>query len=175
MMRHSHLSHDYPASHYDDQLCLKPPLLLWVAIFYLSRTVTLPIAMAMSHFAGVDPSAIAVMRGLWTVNGLVPSLIAVALLYAVCRRAPTASKPVRWIWANGRVVLAVSAILDAILLGIALIKQGEINDQALISMLAAAGDLYFLVYILVARRVRDAFAEFPPPLEPAGPVSPAEG
>jgi hypothetical protein len=83
MMRHSHISHAYPASHYDDHLCLKPPLLLWVAALYLSRAVTLPIAMAIAHFAGVDQKAITLTRALWSVDGLVPSLIAAAVLYAL--------------------------------------------------------------------------------------------
>jgi hypothetical protein len=46
------------------------------------------------------------------------------------------------------------------------IRQGEISDQSLLSLIAAVADLYFLVYILAARRVRDAFSEFPPPLAP---------
>jgi hypothetical protein len=33
-------------------------------------------------------------------------------------------------------------------------------------------DVYFLVYILMARRVRQTFAEFPPPLLPHDPVNP---
>jgi hypothetical protein len=67
-MRHSHSSHLYPASHYDDQMCLKPPLMLWVAVFYLSRAITLPLVMALGHFAGVDARAITVFRGLWSVD-----------------------------------------------------------------------------------------------------------
>ena len=172
-MRHSHPSHSYPPSHYDDQLCLKPPLMLWVAVLYLSRTITLPIAMAIGHFAGVDSSAITVIRGLWSVNALVPSLIAAVFLYALCRRVPTASRPVRWIWAHGQIFLAISAVLDIALLVIGLIRQGEINDQSLLSLIAAVVDLYFLVYIFAARRVRDAFSEFPPPLDPPASVKPA--
>jgi len=166
MMRHSPPSHSYAASYYDDHFCLKPPLLLWVAVFYLSRAITLPIAMAIGHFAGVDSSAITAFRGLWSVDGLIPSLIAAVILYTLCRRVPSAPRPVRWIWAHGQLFLAVAAILDIILLSIALIRQGEINDQSLWSLFAAAGDLYFLVYILAARRVRHAFSEFPAPVSP---------
>jgi hypothetical protein len=172
-MRHTHTSPTYPASHYDDQMCLKPPLMLWVAVLYLSRAITLPVAMAIGHFAGVDSNAIKVIRGLWSVDALMPSLIAAAVLYTLCRRVPTASKPVRWIWAHGRIFLAVAALLDVALLLLALIRQGEVNDQSLLSLIAAVVDLYFLVYILAAKRVRHAFAEFPPPLEPSDPVKPA--
>jgi hypothetical protein len=173
MMRHSPPSHSYAASHYDDHMCLKPPLLLWVAVLYLSRTITLPVAMAIGHFAGVDASAITVFRGLWSIDGLIPSLIAAVILYTLCRRVPAASALVRWIWARGRIFLAVSAFLDMALLLIALIRQGEINDQSLLSLIAAVVDLYFLVYILAARRVRHAFSEFPPPLDPPDSIKPA--
>jgi hypothetical protein len=166
MMRHRTLTQTYPASHYDDQMCLKPPVLLWVAVLYLSRALTLPIAMALGHFAGVDEKAITLFRGFWSADALIPSAIAAVMLYALVRRLPTASPQVRRIWAHGRIVLAVSAVLDIALLTIALIRQGEINDQSIWSLVATAGDLYFLIYILAARRVRHVFSEFPAPLEP---------
>jgi hypothetical protein len=165
MMRHRTFTQTYPASHYDDQMCLKPPVLLWVAVLYLSRALTLPIAMALGHFVGVDEKAITLFRGFWSADALVPSAIAAVLLYALMRRVPTASPQVRWIWAHGRIVLAISAVLDIALLLIALIRGGEINDQSMWSLVAATGDLYFLLYILIARRVRQTFFEFPPPLE----------
>jgi len=124
MMRHSHPSHPYPSSHYDDHMCLKPPLLLWVAALYLSRAITLPIAMAIGHFAGVDANAITLFRGFWSVDALIPSLIAAVILYTLCRRVPTAPKLVRWIWAHGQIFLAVSAVMDIALILIALIRQG---------------------------------------------------
>jgi hypothetical protein len=172
MLRHSHPTHTYPASHYDDQMCLKPPFLLWVAILYLSRAVTLPIVMALGHFAGVDEKAITLFRGMWSADALVPSAIAAVMLYALVRRVSTASPQVRWIWAHGRIVLAVSAVLDIALLAIALIRRGEINDQTIWLLVAAGGDLYFLVYILAARRVRHVFLEFPAPLDSPDPVAP---
>jgi hypothetical protein len=172
-MRHSYPSPPYPASHYDDQMCLKPPMLLWVAVLYLSRAITLPVAMAIGHFAGVDASAITLFRGVWSVDGLIPSLIAAVVLYTLCRRVPSASKWVRWIWARGQIFLAVSAALDIALLLTALVRQGEVNDQSLLSLIAAVVDVYFLVYILAARRVRHAFSEFPAPLDPPAPVAPA--
>ncbi|HWW31684.1 MAG TPA: DUF2919 family protein [Steroidobacteraceae bacterium] len=167
-------SNSYPLSYYDDQMCLKPPLLLWAAVFYLSRAITLPIAMAIANFAGVDSRAITVVRAFWSLDALLPSLIAVVILYALCRRVPTASKPVRWIWARGQIILSIAAALDIALLLIGMIRRGEFNDHALpLSVFAVLVDVYFLVYILMARRVRQTFAEFPPPLLPHDPVNPA--
>jgi Protein of unknown function (DUF2919) len=165
-MRHTYPSLPYPASYYDDLMCLKPPLLLWVAVLYFSRAITLPVAMAIGHFAGVDSRAIASFHAFWSIDALLPSLIAVLVLYALCRRVPTAPRLVRWIWARGRILLAVAAVLDMALIGIALIRQADVSDLSLLSLVAAAVDAYFLAYILAARRVRQAFSEFPAPVAP---------
>ncbi len=162
-MRHSYSPDAYGPSSYDDYLCLKPPLLLWVAVLYLSRAITLPVAMGIASFAGVNADAIALLRRLWTVESLAPSLIAAVILYALCRRVPTASGLLRWIWARGRVFLVVSAAIDLILSLSSPIRLREINDEVLLSVLSAAVDLYFLLYIFAARRVRDTFSEFPTP------------
>jgi hypothetical protein len=164
-MRHSSSSQPYPLSNYDDQLCLKPPLLLWLAVLYLSRAITLPAVMAIGSFSGVDSKAISLFRGLWSLDALVPSLIAGVMLYALCRRVPSASGAVRWIWSRGRALLAISAALDIVLHLIAPLKEMEIDDQTLLSIFAAVIDLFFLLYLLLARRIRDTFSEFPPSLD----------
>ncbi|HTW73471.1 MAG TPA: DUF2919 family protein [Steroidobacteraceae bacterium] len=151
----------YALSSYDDNLCLKPPLLLWVVALYLSRAITLPLAKGIGSVAGMNAAAANVLQGLWSVETLFPSLIAAAVLYAMCRRLPNASKPVRWVWAHGRVLLALSALIDCTLLVIPAVRAGEMNDQTLPSLCAAGLDLYFLTYVLVDKRVRDAFADFP--------------
>jgi hypothetical protein len=80
---------------------------------------------------------------------------------------PSASGAVRWIWARGRIFLSVSAALDIALSLVAPFWHREINDQVLFSLCTSAMDVYFLAYILGARRVRDTFLDFPPALEPA--------
>jgi len=158
-------SSPYPLSHYDGQFCLKPPMMMWLAILYLSRGVTLPLIIALGQFSGVDSRAADTVRELWSADELAPSAIAALVLYALWRRVPSASRGVRWIWSNGRVVLAVAAIVDLGMLLIGMGRIGEPTDQSI--GLAAAGivDAYFLAYVLAARRIRDTFAEFPTPLE----------
>ncbi len=151
----------YASSSYDHYLCLKPPLLLWLAVFYLSRGVTLPIAMAIGNFTGVDTQALTFFRGLWNVEALFPAAISVIVLYAFIRRSPGASRPTRWIWAHRRALLSASAGLDIVLALFAPIQHWEINDQAVLALCTAVADLYFLAYILAAKRVRDTFTEFP--------------
>jgi hypothetical protein len=165
-MRHTY-EHAYAPSNYDDDMCLKPPLLLWLAGLYLSRAIMLPIAIGIGHIAGVDAAAMTLLRGLWSEDQLLPALIAMPVLYAFCRRVPTASKQVRWIWARGRIFLIAAAALDAVLPFVAPLWHHAINDQFPVFLFMAGMDLYFLLYVLAARRVRDTFADFPPLLDPA--------
>ncbi len=155
------MRHSYASSSYDGYSCLKPPLLLWVAMLYLSRGFTLPMAMGIGSYAGVDARAIALCRNLWSAYALLPSAVAAVVLLAAILRVPGASQGVRWIWARGRMLLVVALGLDFAQLLVPLVAHGEFDDQVFLSLLAAAADVYLLLYILKARRVRDAFAEFP--------------
>lgn len=151
----------YAAFNYDDYLCLRPPLLLWIAVLYLSRAITLPIVMGLGYFVGVDHDAINLLQGFWTIETLFPSLIAATMLYAMVRRLPSASTVVRWIWAHGRILLTASAVMDLVLLVLHGLQRDALVDQAAPSLVAAILNLYFVLYILMARRVRDTFADFP--------------
>lgn len=166
--RISALNHTYAPSSYDDYFCLKPPLMLWLAVLYLSRAITLPIMMGMGSYFGVNRDALKMFRALWTVQTLVPSMLAAIVLFALLRRAPGASKAVRWIWARGRLLVAIAAGLDLALTVVPLIRAGEINDAAVLSAIAGVIDLFFLAYVLFARRIRDTFSDFPPALDSPG-------
>lgn len=159
-MRHSY-EQSYDLSNYDDDMCLKPPLLMWLVVLYLSRAIMLPVAMGMGHVAGVDSAAMTALRGFWSQDQLLPALIAIPVLYALCRRVPTASRQVRWIWARGRIFLAIAAGLDIALPLLAPLWHHDIDDQFLASAFVAGIKTCFLLYALMARRVRDTFADFP--------------
>jgi hypothetical protein len=138
--------------------------MLWVVALYLSRAVALPMVAAIGAYAGVDSAALALVRKFWSANTLAPSLIALPVLIAMVLRIPKAPGAIRWIWARGRPLLATAAAIDLALALAAPFRQPTIGDDALLSLILGAVDLYFLLYILLARRVKDTFADFPPPL-----------
>jgi hypothetical protein len=105
------------------------------------------------------------LRNFWRVETLLPSLLALPVLYALCRRSPTASRAVRWVWRHGRILLGASLSADIALNARELFPFVGIDDQNLLPIAGAVADVYFLVYVLAARRVRDTFSDFPPPLE----------
>jgi hypothetical protein len=153
----------YSLTDYDKHFCLKPPVPLWAALFFLSRAVTLPFLLGIGGFAGIDQNTRALFNGLLDWPTMIPSAIAAAVVLALVRRHPSASRPIRWIWGHGRVLLAVAAVLD---MGLSILtsplSHGELSALPLVTVLI---DLYLLAYILAARRVRDVFADFPQPLE----------
>ena len=162
-----HTSYDrnsYDPSSFDDEMCLRPPALLWIAALYLSRAILLPVTMGLGHFAGVNDDAMHVLRAFWRADTLLPALLAVPILYALCRRQPSASRLVRRFWQHGRILLALSAALDAGL-GVRGLFSSGITDDGILRAFGVATDVYFLCYVLAARRVHDTFCDFPAPLE----------
>jgi hypothetical protein len=153
----------YHQSLYDDDYCLKPPMLLWLALAFLSRGALLPLLAGMGHYAHVNTDAMTLMRGLWRPDQLFPALFAVPVLYSLMRRTPRAARPVRWIWRRGRALLAVAAASDIALALYSLKPYGDFDGEAFVTLGACAADAYFLLYVVLARRIRDTFADFPPP------------
>lgn len=156
------MTRSYGPSSYDDHFCLKPPALLWLAVLYLCRAFLLLVIYDASSLAHVSPQAMATLHGAVSIYALIPSLLAAPVLYAFISRAPSSTKPVRWIWSRGRAILTVAAILDcAASVGGSGVVGGNVADLNAGLLLAALFDIYFLAYILATRRVRDAFANFP--------------
>ena len=160
-MTSSDMRSPYASSAYDDDLCLKPPAILWIATLYLSRALLLPVTVGLAHVAGISDDVLALLRGLWSEEVLLPSLIAMPVLVCFFRRVPTASAMTRWIWARGRTFLALSASVDLAVRFISQYRVANVDDTLAISLVTASVDGYFLLYILTARRVRDTFASFP--------------
>jgi hypothetical protein len=152
----------YAASQYDDDLCLKPPRLLWLAALYLSRAIVLGLAVGLGSVAGVNKDSLSLLRGIGDVYALLPALLAVPVLVALTRRVSSAPLMVRWIWARGRIFIALSALSDMVLSLIYIVGRWEMIDRTWLSMLLPAIDIGILAYVLGSRRVRDSFADFPP-------------
>jgi hypothetical protein len=152
----------YPASSFDDEMCLKPSLLMWLSVLYLSRALIMPLLLAVSRNAGMSPVAAGALHEYWNPESFLPCLASLPVLYALFRRMPGASRGVRWIWRHGRILLVIAALIDAAIAGWHL--AGWAFEEASFGTLASGlADVYVLAYVLAARRVRDSFADFPDP------------
>jgi len=168
-MQKSHTPGGYSYSSYDEYLCLKPPLMLWITCLYLSRALVLPIFSEVVSWTGSHTEG--VMRGVFGLIALPAALPACLVLVALVSRSPARGPIVRWIWANGRLLLGLAAILDLAIPGaLLLLGNNEAEQQQTLGRALSEGfDLYFLLFIACSRRLRDVFRSYPAPLPPAQP------
>jgi hypothetical protein len=91
---------------------------------------------------------------------LISSIPAVFIIVGMFRRIPKTQSPfIRRVWANGRMLLLVSAIVDLALLTVFLLLGLKTLNELLILILYL--DAMIALYLMRSQRVRDVFAEFP--------------
>ena len=162
----------YSLSSYDQNLCLKPPLMLWIGILFLSRGLTFPLLVTLSQLGGGNADTRALVHGQFGLGTLLPSSLAFLVLFALAMRSPSGVRAARSIWRRGGWLLAAAAIFDLALAVAAAAtgpsgRGGGIEALGEWQVVGALFDLYFLAYILASRRVRDVFADFPAQAESA--------
>lgn len=158
----------YHASSYDQYLCLRPSLLLWVATVYFSRAIVLPLVARMSSLTGASADTTSLLHGAFGLESLAPALPAFLVLTLLLTRSPSRGRVVRWLFARGRELLVLSALFDIGLHSMDFVASGEQSAGRMLgTILVEAFDVYFLVYAVASKRVRDVFSSFPAPLGPA--------
>jgi hypothetical protein len=148
----------YPASAYDENLCIKISVSLWLAILFLLRpymVLLLSLANMANHteliyllYANETTFALGAMAALPTA----------VLFIAWTKRQLGSGKKIRWIWRHGRTFLIVSAVLNLTIVVIPVFWLGrgpEFSDvaQAILTM-------YVILYLCRSERVRDTFRDF---------------
>lgn len=157
----------YSLTSYDQYLCMKPPLMLWLTCLYLSRALTLRLFSGLASYAGSHTTALS--QGLFTLSDMPPAAPAFLVLIALITRSPSRGKLVRWLWARGRILLALSALLDLAVPGaLLLLGDSQALTQTLGRVMSEMFDLYCLLYIVGSRRAWDVFRSYPEPEPEAG-------
>ncbi len=151
----------YDLGSYDHNFCLKPPLMLWLEMLYLTRAVLIPFLSAVSSMGGAVEAS-SVTRGYFGFADFVCAALAMIVLLAFLRRTPSASEFWRRIWSFGRILLAAAAMFD---LSVSLYRFLQITEtdtmRSELLLLACTVDAYIVVYLLRSRRIRDVFSDFP--------------
>lgn len=151
----------YKAWDFDDYFCLKPPVLLIVAISYLCRSfLVFAIAMLGSIKGNTENMSLLLQAGGHPGHLAITGVPALFVLIALFRRSPNGGRFARWIWKRGRIFLATSAVLE-ISAGLFLASQ-QGGETSLLTMTFLLLDLYILLYVLISKRVKDSFSDFPP-------------
>jgi hypothetical protein len=149
----------YPASAYDDNLCIKISIGLWLTIVFLLR----PYVVMLLSFANMSNTM--ELIHLLYVNDTTFALSAVAALPTVVlfitwtKRRPDSGRAIRWIWNHGRAFLAVSIVLNLIIVVISAFwaRRGPQFADAIQAILI----VYIILYLYRSERVRDTFQDFP--------------
>lgn len=150
---------NYPASAYDDQLVLRPPLGVWVTLVFLLRPIIVLVASVTNKVDRVGLLNLVYPDRQWAVAHALAALPAIAVAVAYTRRDPKASAGVRWLWQHGRALLMASLTLNVVfLLYPVLTEHARFATSALIQTTVCALLAY---YLFRSPRVADAFADFP--------------
>jgi len=145
---------------FDDNLCLKPPLALYLVMPHLAGGSLLSMAIGPIAMSGVSGKT-AVKYEIAGPLMFIPPVPTVLVLLAWVRRRPTASQFMRFIWTQGHVLLTISAATDLALLFWTSDQSPRDPGISLVPVTRALLDVYWLVFIAVSTRVRDAFSDFP--------------
>ena len=150
----------YPPSSYDDNLVLKVPLLLWVAMFFLVRHF---IFLGLTFLPRVG-DAMSYLRDVVEPMFLIADLFAAPVLYIALRRKPGSPKWMRRLWNRGRAVLVASALIYAGLwiINFAIEQRWHLMALKEALVVSLAFDFVFLVFVTTSPLVRDVFQDFPP-------------
>ncbi len=157
----------YPVDRYDENLLLKVPALLWLAILYGIRHAFFVAAAALMP---MDVVTLPWLQMQTSPYFLLTDLPAALVLLAAGHRVPTGLNIMRRVWKAGRWLLLVS-YLSGIALFVRL-NWDEVADPS--SWHFADGvivlliDLALVVYVFSSALVRDVFRDVQAAPEPAG-------
>lgn len=157
------LSHDI--DRYDEHLCLKIPITLWLTLVFLTRHLWL----LGITFLPTSGEEIKVLRELIQPQYLIADLIALPVGIAAIRRRPQAPRWMRGLWRRGRGLLVIASLSDLLLLILSLgLNLGpghplqalsqRLNEATLASLILG---ISVLLYLATGALVRDVFRDWP--------------
>jgi hypothetical protein len=149
----------YPAHCYTDDLVLRVPPALWLAMLFLVRHI----ALLGITFLPTTGQEVLALRDLVQPQYLIADLIALPVLMSAARRRPEAGWVWRTVWPWGRALLSASALTFPALAVGRLLASGRplalgIDGPLLASLLAS---LTVVAYLWRSPLARDVFREFP--------------
>lgn len=149
----------YPVHRYTDDLVLRVPLALWLAMLFLIRHL----ALLGISFLPTTGQEILVLRSLVRPEYLIADLIALPVLIAAARRRPEAGRVWRAVWPWGRALLTTSALaFPALAIGGMLTSRRPLAlgiDGPLVAGLVLSAAV--AAYLWRSPLARDCFREFP--------------
>ncbi|WP_462321883.1 DUF2919 family protein [Halochromatium sp.] len=161
------MSLKYQPERYDDHLCLRVPVTLWLCLVFLVRHLLL----LGITFLPTTGEEITVLRELIRPEYLLADLLALPVLLVGVRRRPRSPRWMPQLWRIGRGLLLASAALYLLLFGAHLIASTRpltttLNEATLITGLL---NLAIIAYLIRSPLLRDLFAQWPTEPSPDSP------
>lgn len=158
----------YNARHYDADLKLKVPLLLWLALLFGVRHFFL-VALAGLMPSESETTAWVGLQAHYEL--LACNLPALLVLLATGHRIPDAMPVMRWIWRHGRLLVALSYI--STMAGFCLLNRALLANPASdgfgVALFILATDMFMMTAVLRSELLKDLFLEFPDPVQAGAP------
>ncbi len=164
----------YHPDAYDKHLCLKPSAGMVLVMAFAIRHILL---VFLGYFPGMSGNADThFITGLLSPTLMAADFPALLVLLAWRFRLPEAGKTWRLIWRHGRVILLATLGVQLLLLantrwGRQLLEVPQSETSSLV-VLYALLQVYVLIFVLMSKRLRGVFLDFPVPgagVEPAKP------
>jgi len=150
----------YTPVDFDSNLCLKVPFWVGVSIVFLTRHLLLPLVVFATQ-RKTGSSDLNYLLGDIGLSQAAASILPLIVLVAWFKRNPGGGTFVRWIWRWGRPILMASAAADFVLR--VLVTTSWLKTFAAAQLLL---DVYIVVYLMMSRKARDVFLDFPEPSRP---------
>lgn len=149
----------YAPERYDEHLCLKVPVTLWLALLFLVRHLLL----LGITFLPTTGEEIKVLRELVRPEYLISDVFTLPVLAAAVRRRPQAPQWMRSVWPASRVLLTLSAGLYPLLLTTTALLSPRplthaVNEASLISAFLS---LAIIAYLWRSPITKDLFRQWP--------------
>lgn len=151
--------HQYSASAYDENLCIKVSIGLWLAILFLLRPYAVMLLSLVNMSNPTELIYLLYANDTAFALSAVAALPAVILFIVWTKRRPGSGRAIRWTWQHGRMFLVVSAILNLFIV-VASVFWAERNPQ-LSDVIQAILAISIVLYLHRSARVRDTFQDFP--------------
>ena len=166
MAKQRYKNTDYKFTDYDKHLCLKPSPGMWLVILFLLRPyVVIASSFRIGRSAG-NVSGVSGLRemiysdGLFLVLGVLASIPALLFVFVWIKRNPGAPDLYRKIWHKSALLLMLSAALSIVIVFLPL-AIGTIDRINAIGWAQAVISAVIIPYLLLSKRARDVFMDFP--------------
>jgi len=157
----------YPLTSYDKYLCLKLNDTLWLILLFLLRPYVITVFSLSNRQdrTGIINIFYPDHIAMWW--GLLVGAPAAFIIYAWLKKKPDAHPFIKVIWKKGRVLLAGSAILNALIVLTPLLT-GPANQITVAGWTQFVISLGIVLVLGASRYIRDCFNDFPVENKEAG-------